>query len=166
MKNHYIVNLRVIRIGLNLLILSYQTKWRSRVRSVFVITLRNEKGPILHFLWHQWKSYRGTVNGQCWQCQSCSEYIQLLDIWIQLKKGASVNTIFINSHMLPFSSRSNLFRVWNIVSHSQIHQQHRENKNIWLVNNILIWRNKGWNFITLWDNNWCHMHKYIERNHI
>ena len=43
LRKNYIVNLRVIRIGLHLIMLSCQTKWGIRVRSVFIITLRNVK---------------------------------------------------------------------------------------------------------------------------
>ena len=57
--------------------------------------------------------------------QSCSEYIRLLYIWLQLQQGSSVDTIFIESHMIPFGIRRNAWNIWNSVSHSQIHQQHR-----------------------------------------
>ena len=124
------------------------------------------KGPILHYLWHQCKRYLGASNGQCRKCQACSHYIQILDILLQLRNGASIDTRFVEYHILPFGRRSNVCRVWNSVSHSQINQQHRETKYRWLVNNILIWINKGLKLVTLWDNNWCHMHIHIEENHI
>ena len=148
------------------MILSCHTKWRSWVSSVPMITLRNEKGPIWHSSWNQWKRYLGTVNGQCWKFQSCSEYIWLLDIWLQLQKCASVDTRFIEYHMLSLVRRRKVLRVWNVVSRSHIHQQHRKTKNCWLLNNRLIQRNKCLNWITLWGNNWCHMLVNIEENHI
>ena len=44
------------------------------------------------------------------------------------KKGASVDTGSIESHTLSFGKRSNACHVRNSLSHSQIHQQHRETK--------------------------------------
>ena len=122
-----------------------------------------KKGPIWHSSWHQWKCYLGTGNGECCKCKSCSDYSRILDIWL----SASVDNRFIESHMPPFGRRRNVCHVWIIVSRSQIHQQHREIKYIWLVNTRLMWRNKGWKWITSWDNNWCHMHiKIEEKPHI
>ena len=83
--NNYIVNLRVIRIWFNFLIISCHTDWRSWAISVSIITLRNEEGKFFHYSWHQRKRSIGTVSGQCWKYQSCSEYSHLLDILLQKK---------------------------------------------------------------------------------
>ena len=126
-----------------------------------------KKWPIWHYSWHKWKVYLGTVNGRFCQCQSCSGYIWLLDILIQLQKGASVDNISIEYHMLPFGRISKVFHVWNSVSHIKINQQHRETKYLWLVNTRFIRRNKCWKLMTLLDNNWCHMHIHInEKSYI
>ena len=124
-----------------------------------------EKRKIWNSSWHQWKRYLDTVNGKCWKCQPCCEYSRLLNIWMQLQKGAFVDTRFIEYHMPPFSSRRNVCHVWISVSHSQINQQHTGTKYLWLVNNILIWRNKCWKWMTLWDNKWCHKHIHIEEKY-
>ena len=82
-----------------------------------------KKRPSWYYLWHQWKNYLGAVNGQCWKCQSCSEYSQPFYIWLQLQKIASVDTILIESHILLYGRNSDVCCVWNSVSRSQIHPQ-------------------------------------------
>ena len=70
------------------------------------------------------KSYLGAVNGKFWQCQSCSEYSQLLYILLQLQKCTYIDTRSIKYHMLPFCRISNVCRGLKGVSSSHIHQQH------------------------------------------
>ena len=59
------------------------------------------------------------------------------------KKITSVDTRFIELHMLSFGRRGKVFRVQNNVPCSQINQQHRETQDLLLVNNIIIGRIKG-----------------------
>ena len=142
--NHYIASIRVIGIGLHFLIISWKTKWINQVSSVSIITLTDvQNRAVLTFFVESVIFSLGTVNRQCWQCQSRSEYSRLLDIWLQLQKSASNDTIFIEYHMLSFGSRRTHCLVWSSISFSKIRQQDRETKYIWLVNNIMILGNKG-----------------------
>ena len=122
---------------------------------------KRKKGPIRHSSWDQLNHYLVTVNLQCWQCKLCSGYSRLFDFWLQQQKGTSIDTKYIESHMISFGRRNDIFRVWKSVSNSQIHQQHRKTKNSWLVNKTLMRSNQYWKWMTLWDNNWCHMHIHI-----
>ena len=62
--------------------------------------------------------------------------VSIVEHWIfesNYKKGTSVDNIIIESHILYLETSRNVFHVWNILLCIQIHQQHRKNKNWWLV---------------------------------
>ena len=65
--NHYTFIIRVIGIGLNLIILSWNTKWITWVSIIPIVTIINGKtGQFWDSPWHQWNFYLVTVNGWWW----------------------------------------------------------------------------------------------------